>query len=52
MDRLHVLAANSSTAVVVGGARLSSSPVIPFGPVVSFDKRVWWYDVHQVEGAV
>jgi hypothetical protein len=46
MDRLHVLAANATAPVAVGGARLSGSPVISFGP------RFWWYDVHQVEGAV
>ena len=52
MDRLHVLGATQPTAVVVGGARLSSSPVTPFDPSVAFGNRVWWYDVYQVEGAV
>lgn len=52
MDRLHVLAAPSSAPVADGGVRVSFSPAIPFGPVVSFGNRVWWYDVHQVEGAV
>jgi len=58
MDRLHVLAAPSSAPVADGGVRVSFSPAIPFGPVlsfafgVSFGYRPWWYDVHQVEGAV
>jgi hypothetical protein len=46
MDRLHALAAISPAPVADGGVRVSFSPAIPFGP------RFWWYDVHQVEGAV
>jgi hypothetical protein len=49
MDRLHVLAAHSPALVAEGGVRASFSPAIPFG---SFAYRLWWYDVHQVEGAV
>ena len=51
MDRLHVPGATQA-ASVAAGARVSFSPASPFGPVVSFGNRVWWYDVHQVEGAV
>jgi hypothetical protein len=46
MDRLHVLGASPAATVAVGGVRVSFGPAIPFGP------RFWWYDVHQVEGAV
>jgi hypothetical protein len=46
MDRLHLFVASQTATVAVGGARVSGSPVVPFGP------RFWWYDVHQVEGAV
>ena len=41
-----------------GGVRVSSGPASPFAPLISFGNRVsfgyrlWWYDVHQVEGAV
>jgi hypothetical protein len=52
MDRLHVSGATPAATVAVGGVRVSFSPAIPFGPVVSFGNRFWWYDVHQVEGAV
>ena len=58
MDRLHALAATSPAPLADGAARVSFSPAIPFGPVFSFDYgvsfgyRLWWYDVHQVEGAV
>lgn len=58
MARLHVLAANAPAPVAEGGVRVSFSPAIPFGPGlsfafgVSFGYRFWWYDVHQVEGAV
>jgi hypothetical protein len=51
MDRLHVLGAHPA-ATVAAGVGVSFGPAVPFGPFVSFDKRVWWYDVHQVEGAV
>lgn len=44
MDRLHDFDVIAAATVAVGGARLSFSPA--FGP------RFWWYDVHQVEGAV
>jgi hypothetical protein len=40
MDRLHVLATTSSAPVADGDVR------------ASFGYRPWWYDVHQVEGAV
>jgi hypothetical protein len=36
--------------VAVSGARVSFGPLVSFG--VSFGDRLWWYDVHQVEGAV
>jgi hypothetical protein len=54
MDRLHVLCTKPAAAAfdVAAGARVSFGPAIPFGPVVSFSDRLWWYDVHQVEGAV
>ena len=52
MDRLHVLGASAAATVAVGGVRVSFGPAFPFGPSVSFGNRVWWYDVHQVEGAV
>jgi hypothetical protein len=52
MDRLRVIAASSPVPVAEGGVRVSFSPAIPFGPRASFGNRVWWYDVHQVEGAV
>jgi hypothetical protein len=52
MDRLHVLGAFSAASAAVEGVGVSCGPAIPFGPFGSFDKRVWWYDVHQVEGAV
>jgi len=51
MDRLHVRLTHPS-AIVAAGVGVSFGPAVPFGPFVSFDKRVWWYDVHQVEGAV
>jgi hypothetical protein len=46
MDRLHVPGATPAATVAAGVVRVSFSPAIPFGP------RFWWYDVHQVEGAV
>ena len=55
MDRLHVRLthpAAAAFAVRAAGVGVSFGPAVPFGPFVSFDKRVWWYDVHQVEGAV
>ncbi|MEO5822108.1 MAG: hypothetical protein ABIT71_16510 [Vicinamibacteraceae bacterium] len=52
MDRLHVLGANPAATVAAGGVRVSFGPAVPFGPVVAFSDRLWWYDVHQVEGAV
>ena len=58
MDRLHVLAAPSPAPLADAGGRVSFNPAIPSGPVFSFDYgvsfgyRLWWYDVHQVEGAV
>jgi hypothetical protein len=52
MDRLHVPGTTPAAMAAAGGVRVSFSPAIPFGPVVSFGNRVWWYDVHQVEGAV
>jgi hypothetical protein len=45
MDRLQARV-SVSAAVVAAGLRVSFSPAIPFSP------RFWWYDVHQVEGAV
>jgi hypothetical protein len=51
MDRLHVPAATPAP-VAEGAVRVTCSPAIPFGPFVSFDYRLWWYDVHRVEGAV
>ena len=44
MDRLHVTGV--VTAASAAGVVVSFGPAIPFGP------RFWWYDVHQVEGAV
>jgi len=44
--------AATAFAVAAADARVSFGPAIPFGPVVSFSDRLWWYDVHQVEGAV
>jgi hypothetical protein len=54
MDRLHVRLAHpaATASAVAAGVGVSFGPVVPFGPFVSFDKRFWWYDVHQVEGAV
>jgi hypothetical protein len=52
MDRLHVPAATSPAPLAEGGVRVSCSPAIPFGPRASFGYRLWWYDVHRVEGAV
>ena len=52
MDRLHVPGATQAASAAVAGVGVSFGPAIPFGPFGSFDKRVWWYDVHQVEGAV
>jgi hypothetical protein len=52
MDRLHISGASPVATVAAGGVRVSFSPAIPFGPAFSFGNRVWWYDVHQVEGAV
>jgi hypothetical protein len=52
MDRLHGFVAASPAPVADGGVRVSFSPAMSFGPVVSFLDRLWWYDVHQVEGAV
>ena len=52
MDRLHVRGARPAASMARGGVRVSFGPAIPFGPVGSFDYRFWWYDVHQVEGAV
>jgi hypothetical protein len=46
MDRLHVPAAIPAASAAVEGVGVSFGPAIPFGP------RFWWYDVHQVEGAV
>ena len=51
MDPLHVRLARPAATVAVG-VGVSFSPVVPFGPFSSFDYRAWWYDVHQVEGAV
>jgi hypothetical protein len=54
MDRLHVPGTTAAAAASAAalGAQVSFGPAIPFGPVVSFSDRLWWYDVHQVEGAV
>jgi hypothetical protein len=52
MDRLHVPGARPAATVAVNGARVSFGAVVPFGPSVSFVYRAWWYDVHEVEGAV
>jgi len=52
MDRLHVPGATLAASAVVEGVGVSFGPAVPFGPSVSFGNRVWWYDVHQVEGAV
>jgi len=49
MDRLHVLGVLPAASAAVEGAGVSFGP---FGPVASFGYRFWWYDVHQVEGAV
>jgi len=49
MDRLHVRLAHPAAAafaVRAAGVGVSFGPAVPFGP------RFWWYDVHQVEGAV
>ena len=46
MDSLHVLGAGSTATVVAGGVRMT------FDAAVSFEFRLWWYDVQQVEGAV
>jgi hypothetical protein len=46
MDRLHVLGVLPAASAAVEGAGVSFGPAIPFG------YRFWWYDVHQVEGAV
>jgi hypothetical protein len=46
MDRLHVPGATQAASAAVAGVGVSFGPAIPFGP------RFWWYDVHQVEGAV
>jgi len=51
MDRLHVPGATPA-ASAVEGVGVSFGLAVPFGPSVSFGNRVWWYDVHQVEGAV
>jgi hypothetical protein len=51
MDPLHVPGATQTASAAVS-VRLSSGSATPFGPVVPFAYRVWWYDVHQVEGAV
>ncbi len=52
MDRLHVPGATQAASAAVAGVGVSFGPAIPFGPSLSFGNRVWWYDVHQVEGAV
>ena len=52
MDRLHVGVSVAAARVAAADVRVSGSPAIPFGPAVSFGYRFWWYDVHQVEGAV
>ena len=46
MDRLHVRGASPVASVARDGVRVSFGRAIPFG------YRFWWYDVHQVEGAV
>jgi hypothetical protein len=46
MDRLHVLGATPAASAAVENVGVSFGPAIPFGA------RFWWYDVHQVEGAV
>ena len=45
MDRVHVRLSHPA-ATVAAGVGVSFGPAVPFGP------RFWWYDVHQVEGAV
>ena len=50
MDRLHV--PGVVPAASAAGVGVPFGPAIPFGPAFSFGNRVWWYDVHQVEGAV
>ena len=52
MDRLHVPGAFPVASATVEGVGVSFGPAIPFGPSASFAYRFWWYDVHQVEGAV
>ncbi len=56
MDRLHDFGVMAAATVAARGVRLSSSPAFGpsawFGSFGSFGNRVWWYDVHQVEGAV
>jgi hypothetical protein len=52
MDRLHVPGVLPAAHAAVEGVGVSFGPAIPFGPVGSFGYRFWWYDVHQVEGAV
>jgi len=52
MDRLHVGVSSAVATVAAADVRVSFSPAVPFGPVSSFGYRLWWYDVHQVEGAV
>jgi len=52
MDRLHVPGATPAASAAVAGVGVSFGPVVPFGPTTSFGYRAWWYDVHQVEGAV
>jgi hypothetical protein len=46
MDRLHVLGVFPAASAAVEGVGVSFGPAFPFG------YRFWWYDVHQVGGAV
>jgi hypothetical protein len=46
MVSLQGTGAFDTASAVAGRVRLSGNLAVSFGP------RFWWYDVHQVEGAV
>jgi hypothetical protein len=56
MDRLHVRPAHRAAAPFAVRAAerrgVSFGLAVSFAPAFSFGNRLWWYDVHQVEGAV
>jgi hypothetical protein len=52
MDRLHAGVPVAAASVAAADVRVSFSLALPFSPALPFGPRFWWYDVHQVEGAV